>query len=126
MAAILRLLRPGLWVGAFMVVLSLVARHGRALGLPLGAVNAAAVAFFVLLVSAPLLLYPVAFFRGFRPAARIVAARGPAPSGPYGSAEPQVMRRSAGQGRSPAPRDQPRATTGYSSTAIETVDPAGA
>lgn len=69
-----RILRPSLFAVVAMVALTVVERWGRSAGLPLGVANAAAMAFFVILLAAPLVLYPIAFFRGAPPGLRVLAA----------------------------------------------------
>lgn len=69
-----RILRPSLLAVVAMIALSLVERFGRGVGIPLGVINAAAVAFFVILMAAPVALYPLAFVRGAGPALRVFAS----------------------------------------------------
>ncbi len=61
-----------------MIFLSVVERWGRGAGLPLGVVNAAAVAFFAVLIAAPVVLYPLAFFRRASVGQRLLAGLLPA------------------------------------------------
>ncbi len=67
-------LRPGLFTIVAMILLSAIERWGRDVGLPLEAVNVAAVGFFVIVIAAPVVLYPLAFFRGARVSQRVLAA----------------------------------------------------
>jgi len=60
-------------LGALAVVMD----HGRAWGLPLVAVNAAALAYFALVVAAPLALWPLAFRRGVPVAGRVALSLAP-------------------------------------------------
>jgi N-acetylglucosamine-6-sulfatase len=57
-----------------MVVLSWIMDHGRTLGMALPLVNAAALTFFAVITASPLLLYPLAFFRGYGAWERILAS----------------------------------------------------
>ncbi|MBW2315433.1 MAG: sulfatase-like hydrolase/transferase, partial [Deltaproteobacteria bacterium] len=74
----LRSLAPGLVIAAALVPLAGLLDHGRALGLPLGAVNALAVLYFVLLTQAPLVLQPMGLRRGASLAERTVGSLLPA------------------------------------------------
>jgi arylsulfatase A-like enzyme len=73
-----RALYPGLWLVGVMVLLSLAERRGLAVGMPRAIVDAAAVAFFLVLIGAPLVLYPIARSSGWGWKARVAASLVPA------------------------------------------------
>jgi len=60
----LRLLAPPLTVAALLAALRLALAHGRDLGLDMGALEAAGLAYFALLLCAPLALVPLAWWAG--------------------------------------------------------------
>jgi N-acetylglucosamine-6-sulfatase len=57
-----------------MITLSWVMDYGRGIGIPLPFVNLTAITFFFIITGAPLLLYPLAFGRGYRLWERVAAA----------------------------------------------------
>jgi N-acetylglucosamine-6-sulfatase len=57
-----------------MIALSWVMDHGTGLGIPLPLVNLGSITFFLIITAAPLLLYPLAFGRGYRPWERVAAS----------------------------------------------------
>jgi hypothetical protein len=69
-----RFLFPGVWLVPPMIALSWVMDHGMDAGIPLLLVDLAAICFFLVITAAPLLLYPLAFGRGYRPWERVAAS----------------------------------------------------
>jgi N-acetylglucosamine-6-sulfatase len=69
-----RFLFPGLWSIPLMIALSWIMDHGRGIGVPLLLVNFASLVFFAIITTAPLLLHPIAFMRGYRPVERVAAS----------------------------------------------------